>query len=88
MNTWTLDKEAKIWMMDHPATAKKMLGEKDESEKGEGDNQGNDGEDGFGGGQKGVMLVGLARKTIQDSEMLVFRSPKPLKIEHIQEVLT
>ena len=42
--------EAKIWMMDHPATAKKMLGEKDEAEEGEGDNQGNDGEDGFGGG--------------------------------------
>ena len=41
-----LEEEIKIWKVEHPATAKKMLGEENEAE--EGDEQGNDGEDGFG----------------------------------------
>ena len=44
-----LGEETKIWIMNHPATAKKMLGAEDEAKKGEGDNQGDDREDGFGG---------------------------------------
>ena len=48
MNVY-LEEEAKIWIIDHPVTAKKMLGEEDEAEGGESDNQGDDGEAGFGG---------------------------------------
>ena len=44
-----LEEEAKICIMDHPVTAKKMLGEEDEAEGRESDNQGDDGEVGFGG---------------------------------------
>ena len=35
--------------VEYPTTAKKMLGEEDEAEGGESDNQGDDGEAGFGG---------------------------------------
>ena len=44
-----LEEEAKIWIMDHPAMSKKMLGEEDEAEEGGSDNQGDDGEDNLGG---------------------------------------
>ena len=45
-----LEEEIKIWKVEHPATARKMyVGEEDEAEGGESDNQGDDGEAGFGG---------------------------------------
>ena len=43
-----LEEEVKIWIMDHPVAAKKMLGEEDQAEGGESDDQGDDGEDRFG----------------------------------------
>ena len=43
-----LEEEIRIRKVEHPATAKKMLGEEDEAEDGEGDNQGGDKENGFG----------------------------------------
>ena len=52
-----LEEEAKIWFMDHPVTAKKMLGKEDEAEGRESDNQGDDGEDGFGGSGHGNVDV-------------------------------
>ena len=43
-----MEEEIKIWKVEHPATAKKMVEEDNEAGRGEGDNHGDDGEDGFG----------------------------------------
>ena len=75
-----LEEEAKIWIMEHPATSKKMLGEQDEAEEGGSDNQGDNGEDGFGGsGHDNEDVSNCGDDSKNDSrygqEMLGLKSP-------------